>query len=164
MAEYEKESEKLAALEQEHIGLTISLKAIAKNKKAERKPLETKLAKLEKTLAKPRAKIAERDERIAESRRRAEDDRAEVTRTGEELTALYADPDELLKHARVVDLEEIEENECNLNIPRYVDTFEPEPRVEVKDALEALRQAEDKAAQATNTLATILKTIGYETN
>ena len=47
-----------------------------------------------------------------------------------------------LKHARVVGLDEIEENEFNLNIPRYVDTFEPEPRVEVKDALKALRDAE----------------------
>ena len=36
-------------------------------------------------------------------------------------------PDELIKHARVVELDEIEENEFNLNIPRYVDTFEPEP-------------------------------------
>ncbi len=55
-------------------------------------------------------------------------------------SALYADPDELLKHARVVGLDEIEENEFNLNIPRYVDTYEPEPRVEgSKDALKALR-------------------------
>ena len=50
---------------------------------------------------------------------------------GDELIALYGDPDELLKHARVIGLDEIEENEFNLNIPRYVDTFEPEPRVEV---------------------------------
>jgi type I restriction enzyme M protein len=58
-----------------------------------------------------------------------------VIATGQELIELYTDPDELLKHARVVDTEEIEENEYNLNIPRYVDTFEPEPRLEVKDAL-----------------------------
>lgn len=45
-----------------------------------------------------------------------------MAKVGTELVALYADPDELLKHARVVALDEIEENEFNLNIPRYVNT------------------------------------------
>ena len=76
-------------------------------------------------------------------------------------TALYADPDELLKHARVVGLDEIEENEFNLNIPRYVDTFEPEPRVEVKDALKALRVAENAARDADKQLQELLKGAGY---
>ena len=79
---------------------------------------------------------------------------------GDELVALYADPDELLKHARVVGLDEIEENEFNLNIPRYVDTFEPEPRVEVKDALKALREAEAAANKAENELGTLLRQFG----
>ena len=57
----------------------------------------------------------------------------------------------MLKHARVVGLSEIEENEFNLNIPRYVDTFEPEPRVEVKDALKAVGKAEADAIQAQET-------------
>jgi type I restriction-modification system DNA methylase subunit len=86
------------------------------------------LARLEKPREKPLAKLTERDERSAESRRRAEDDRQDVATVGEELVALYADPDELLKHARVVGLDEVEENEFNLNIPRYVDTFEHRPR------------------------------------
>jgi len=80
---------------------------------------------------------------------------------GDELVALYADPDELLKHARVVDLAEIEENEFNLNIPRYVDTFEPEPRVEVKDALKALRDGETMAKTAEADLARLLRSAGY---
>jgi type I restriction enzyme M protein len=80
---------------------------------------------------------------------------------GEELIALYADPDELLKHARVVGLAEIEENEFNLNIPRYVDTFEPEPRIEVKDALNALGEAEAAVRNAEQELNRLLGTIGY---
>ena len=75
--------------------------------------------------------------------------------------ALYADPDELLKHARVVGLDEIEENEFNLNIPRYVDTFEPEPRVKVKDALKALREAEAAAKAAETDLSRLLRSAGY---
>ena len=79
-----------------------------------------------------------------------------------ELVALYADPDELLKHARVVGLDEIEENEFNLNIPRYVDTFEPEPRIEVNVALKALADAEKVANSAELQLAQLLKGAGYE--
>ena len=42
---------------------------------------------------------------------------------------------EVTKHARVVDRAEIEENEFNLNIPRYVDTFEPEEPINVNEVL-----------------------------
>jgi type I restriction enzyme M protein len=38
-----------------------------------------------------------------------------------------------------VEQAEIEENEFNLNIPRYVDTFEPEEEIPVADAARALR-------------------------
>lgn len=107
------------------------------------------------------AKAAERDERITEARRRAEEDRKEVAAVGEELIALYADAGELRRHARVVDLVEIRENEFNLNVPRYVDTFEPEPRVEVEAALEALRKAEAAAKDAEARLGGMLAAFGY---
>ena len=61
-----------------------------------------------------------------------QEDRHAIETTAQELVALYADPVELGKHARVVDMDEIEENECNLNIPRFVDTFEPEEPIDVK--------------------------------
>jgi len=118
-------------------------------------------AKLDKPREKLAAKVAERDERIGEARRRANDDRQDVARVGQELVALYADADELLKHARVVGRDEIEENEFNLNIPRYVDTFEPEPRMEVKDALKSLKNAADAASDATTCLTRLLEGIGY---
>ncbi len=110
------------------------------------------------------AKVAERDERIAETHRKAEADRADVSKVGEELVALYAHPDELLKHARVVDMEEIGENEFNLNVPRYVDTFEPEPRMEVDEALRTLANAEKKAKRAEATLLSLLRDVGYAVN
>ena len=130
--------------------------------KTAQKKAETALAKLETQRDKAAAKIAERDEKIAEVRRRAEDDRKDVEQVGVELGALYGDPDELLKHARVVGIDEIEENEFNLNIPRYVDTFEPESRVEVKDALKVLRETENALQGAEDKLLGLLKVIGYE--
>ena len=80
---------------------------------------------------------------------------------GEELVALYADPDELLKHARVIDMDEVKENEFNLNVPRYVDTFEPEPRMDVIEALSQLRDAETMRKEAERTLAAMLRETGY---
>ena len=119
------------------------------------------MTKLQKQRDKIAAKVAERDERIAGARRNAEDDRADVSAVGEELVALYADPDELLKHARVVDMDEVEENEFNLNVPRYVDTFEPEPRMDVDEMLRAIVDAEKKAKDAKATLLNLLRDVGY---
>jgi type I restriction enzyme M protein len=157
--EYQPHAERLAKLDAELADARERERAAkTKNDKAS---AATAVAKVEKQRHKLVPKLAERDERIAEARRRAEDDRKDVAKVGDELTALYADPDELLKHARVVELAEIEENEFNLNIPRYVDTFEPEPRIEVKDALTALRVAEDAAREAENQLQELLKGAGY---
>jgi type I restriction enzyme M protein len=147
-AEYQPQAERLEALQDQQ-------------SKAHKKVAVGAFAKLEKQIEKMAAKLAERDERIAEAKRRANDDRQDVAAVGNELIALYADPDELLKHARVVGFDEIKENEFNLNIPRYVDTFEPEPRLEVKDALKALRAAAAAARYAEDHLSKILGSIGY---
>jgi len=161
-AEYTDMATRLARLETQVAEARAELAKIS-GKTAQQKA-ETALAKLETQRDKAAAKIAERDEKIAEVRRRAEDDRKDVEQVGVELGALYGDPDELLKHARVVGIDEVEENEFNLNIPRYVDTFEPEPRVEVKDALKALRDAEGNLATAEANLLRLLQGTGYEAN
>lgn len=159
-AEYQSQAEKLAALDAE-LAEANKKKGATGTKKKKKVKIARVIVTIEKQREKLVAKLAERDERIAEARRRAEDDRKDVAAVGDELVALYADPDELLKHARVVGLDEIEENEFNLNIPRYVDTFEPEPRVEVKDALKALREAEAAAKAAEAGLSRLLRGAGY---
>jgi len=164
------EIERLEAEYAEHAARLAKLQAtvaegraeLAKIKlKAQRNKAEAALAKIEGQRDKAASKIAERDERIAETRRRAEDDRNDVALVGTELGALYGDADELLKHARVVEMDEVEENEFNLNIPRYVDTFEPEPRIEVMDVLKSLRCAENNVRVAELELMNILKAVGY---
>jgi type I restriction enzyme M protein len=160
-AEYQPVVDKVAALDVE---LAEARKREAAEKtKQEKKKAAANVAKLETAREKLTTKLAERDERIAEVRRREEDDRKDVAAVGSELVALYADPDELLKHARVVGLDEIEENEFNLNIPRYVDTFDPEPRIEVGDALKALHAAEGAEREAEKALSELLAKAGYAT-
>lgn len=158
-AEYQPQAEKLAALDAE-LAEERSNEDVAGTKQKKAK-VASAVARLDKQREKLVAKLAERDERIAEARRRAEDDRKDVAAVADELNALYVTADELLKHARVVDLDEIMENEFNLNIPRYVDTFEAEPRMEVKDALNALREAEASAKAAELGLIRLLREAGY---
>lgn len=46
------------------------------------------------------------------------------------------------KYANNVDLDEIKENDYNLNIPRYVDTFEPEPPVDVDKLVKDMKETD----------------------
>jgi type I restriction enzyme M protein len=161
-AEYADHATRLAKLETQVAEAQAELPKITG--KTAKEKVGAALAKLEGQRDKVATKIAERDEKIAEARRRAEDDRRDVDQVGTELGSLYGDPDELLKHARVVGIDEIEENEFNLNIPRYVDTFEPEPRVDVRDAMVALSAAEKALRSSETELLILLNRIGYEFN
>ena len=158
-AEYQLQAEKIAALDGELV--EAHSKSSAAATKLDKTKVTRSITKLEKERQNFAAKLTERDARIAEACRRAEDDRKDVAAAGDELVALYGDPDELLKHARVVGLDEIEENEFNLNIPRYVDTFEPEPRLEVNDALKGLHEATAAATAAEVELFQLLQDSGY---
>lgn len=117
---------------------------------------EAALVKIEGQREKAATKIVERDEKIAETRRRAEDDRRDVNQVGAELGALYGDADELLKHARVVDMDEINANEFNLNVPRYVTTFNRRQLPSVKAALKTLQHARARLASGQAQLDRIL--------
>lgn len=54
------------------------------------------------------------------------------------------------KYAHVATMDEIRENGFNLNIPRYVDTFEPEPEIDLNEVAAEIRklQAEIKEIDA----------------
>jgi type I restriction enzyme M protein len=48
---------------------------------------------------------------------------------------MFADPELRKRYFSIVDMDELEENEYNLNIPRYVDTFEPEEEIDLQEAI-----------------------------
>ncbi|MDC0678984.1 class I SAM-dependent DNA methyltransferase [Sorangium atrum] len=66
------------------------------------------------------------------------------------------------KYARVVGIEEIEKNDFNLNISRYVQTTEAAERVEVAHALQTLRELEKKRGEAEARMNAYLKELGYD--
>lgn len=62
----------------------------------------------------------------------------------------YRNRTEVEKYAHVASLDEIKENDYNLNIPRYVDTFEEEavvPLSEIASELKSVREDIDKSTK-----------------
>lgn len=66
---------------------------------------------------------------------------------GKVIEAVRARTD-VAKFAKVASFEEIKENDCNLNIPRYVSTFEHEPTPDLVETLEELVEQNQKIGTA----------------
>jgi len=57
-------------------------------------------------------------------------------------------------------VKEITENEFNLNIPRYVDTFEPEEEIDVAALQKEINRIEGELAEVRGRMAGYLKELG----
>jgi len=64
-------------------------------------------------------------------------------------------------HSRLVDLKEIEENDWNLNVPRYVDTTEPEEPIDVSESLLELDELTDKRQKTAKELQQHMEELEY---
>jgi len=72
-------------------------------------------------------------------------------------------PEKVERYARRVSMEEIEKNDYNLNISRYVSTAKPEPKIDLKEVNEKLVNLEKKATKSLNEHNAFLKELGLET-
>ena len=72
-------------------------------------------------------------------------------------------PDKIERYARRVSMEEIEKNDYNLNISRYVSTAKPEKRIDLKEVNEKLADIEKKATKSLNEHNKYLKELGLKT-
>lgn len=61
------------------------------------------------------------------------------------------------KYAHVASLDEIKENDFNLNIPRYVDTFEEEAEIDIKAVQQEIESLENELAEVCGKMANLLK-------
>ena len=68
------------------------------------------------------------------------------------------------KYAYVASIDEIKENDFNLNIPRYVDTFEPEPEIDLVAVREERLALKAELASLETEMENYLKELGYESN
>ena len=74
----------------------------------------------------------------------------------------YTDRVEIEKYCHIATLSEIEENDYNLNIPRYVDTFEEEEEIDIKAVQQDLKEIDKQIAEVDKELNVYLKELGLD--
>ena len=153
ISEIEKDAEEEIAIKKEKLNKAKSVIQDKKEKgkkptKGELKTLDTTQKTLDKLLADKAAKITAAQDKAAKQRQAIAD-------VETELLQMFADPELRKRYFAIVDIDDIEENEFNLNIPRYVDTFEPEEQIDLKTAIKDFQKAisaENKVEKELNEL------------
>lgn len=67
------------------------------------------------------------------------------------------------KYSYVASLEEVAENDYNLNIPRYVDTFEAEPAIDIEAVVNTIKQIDDDLSETEAQILAFAKELGIDT-
>lgn len=80
----------------------------------------------------------------------------------EKIIATYRTRTDVDKCARAVPVEEIAENGFNLNIPRYVDTFEEEEEIDIAAVQKEIDQLEAELAEVRSQMRGYLKELGVD--
>ena len=64
------------------------------------------------------------------------------------------------KYSHLATLKEVEENDYNLNIPRYVDTFEAEEEIDIQSVMQEIKSLEAKRAELDKEIDVYFKELG----
>lgn len=72
----------------------------------------------------------------------------------------YRNRTEIEKYSHCATLEEIKDNDYNLNIPRYVDTFEEEEEIDIHAVMSEIKELEAKRADLDKEIEVYLKELG----
>ena len=104
---------------------------------------------------------AERDQAEGEVNEHADREISHVHESATDLLRVCSDPEEARHHFGVAERAEIEENEFNLNVPRYVETFQPEDEIPLEVAIESLRHATRNAEDARGKLEALLREVSH---
>ena len=64
------------------------------------------------------------------------------------------------KYSHLATLQEVAENDYNLNIPRYVDTFEEEEHIDIHAVMKEINELEAKRADLDKEIEGYLKELG----
>ena len=75
----------------------------------------------------------------------------------EEVLNLYNRRESVDKEAYLASFEDIEKNDFNLNIPRYVDNFEKEEEVDINSLLADIQQTDREIAETQTEFVSLLK-------
>ena len=80
----------------------------------------------------------------------------------EKIVATYRDRKNVDRYAYVADFDEIKENDFNLNIPRYVDTFEEEEEIDIRAVQNEIHILDTKLIKIQEQMDGYLKELGYD--
>lgn len=78
----------------------------------------------------------------------------------EKILTTYTERKDVDKYAHCATMDEIKENDYNLNIPRYVDTFEEEEEIDIKAVMKEIKELEAKRDELDKEIAVYLKELG----
>jgi type I restriction enzyme M protein len=95
---------------------------------------------------------AERDQQVAEVGGEFDREIEHIHEAAAELLRICSDSDEAGKYFTVVEQPEVVDNEFNLNLPRYVNTFTAEPPILLLEAVSELRAASEMSEESLATL------------
>jgi len=74
----------------------------------------------------------------------------------------YKDRKEVDKYSHKATLDEIKENDFNLNIPRYVDTFEPEPEIDLDKVVSEIQKIDRGMVETDNKISEYCKELNIK--
>jgi type I restriction enzyme M protein len=101
----------------------------------------------------------EKENKINASHEQAEKERQAIDDVEQELITMLQDQEQRKRYFAIADMEELDENEFNLNIPRYVDTFEPEEEIDLKEAITEFKDIIDKENDLDKSISELLKVL-----
>ena len=78
----------------------------------------------------------------------------------DKIVSTYRERKEIEKYSHCASLQEIKDNDYNLNIPRYVDTFEEEEEIDIKAVMSEIKELEAKRAELDAQIDVYLKELG----
>lgn len=150
------EEDTFEAIEIQKRRLDLAKKVVETKQLAKTKPTKTDTNNLEKAQAAYDKLVADKENRIKAAHEQAEKERTAISEVEAELLTMLKDPELRKRYFAIADMEELEENEFNLNIPRYVDTFEPEEEIDLKEAIKEFKSIQNTELRLSETLAHIL--------
>jgi type I restriction enzyme M protein len=135
-------------------------KKVVTDKEAKKeKPTKTHLKALQTAQNALDKLTNEKQNKITAAQEQAEKERIAIDDVEQELIAMLQDPEQRKRYFNIANMEELDENEFNLNIPRYVDTFEPEEEIDLKEAITEFKASIGKETALDKSIDELLKVL-----
>jgi type I restriction enzyme M protein len=139
------------------VDATLERSALRAATASAKKAYTARIRELKRAIKEVRKLQTERDDQEAEVAGEFEREIAHIREAAADLVRICADPIEAARYFTVAEQEEIVENEFNLNLPRYVDTFEVDEDIPLDSAMTEFLRSREMCDDAETLLLDMLK-------